>query len=961
MADTTYQPKVYRTDGGDKFVVASGGTIDIESGGYFKIAGTAVTASAAELNALTGGGNSTTSTTYTIDSDSATGTFILKNVPGAAGVFSTTLQTSDPSADRTITLPDASGTVALTSDTWTDVDLGSSAVAGSLDIFPLVAANGKLTLTYTSPGGAYNLGITNDTLAASRSYKIPDAGGDGKFVMTTAAKSLLVNCNGTDRTMSLAGNVSFAGAVTLAGALTTGAGIIFSGADAIQFNTNGANTYTLPATAGTLALTTGSETGTASSVFTVDNDSSNAKIALDTNAATGNFTLSLVPATLTANRTVTFGDATGQVVLRDSTDILSSKTLTAPVINGATTAAAANNFVLNTGSGTFTTPSGVFTHYGNVASNGAITFDFSGSSGTFKTSTGAHTLGGDVTIAAGKQLDIGTTSGGDATPLRIFSATAANGLLVVKCQNDANDNTTTLQSGDPGAAANPTITLPIATSTLATTGLAETLDTKTLTNAGAIAQTGAVAFTTGSGAIAINGATTWAASLALTTAGAGTGSVDFSLQTGTFKTTTGAVTLAGDTSTAVGKTLTVLGATSGGIKLAPTAIGTNNTTLVNQLAGAEAVITLPSATCTLGGLGLANTWSAINTFSVQPLITIDDAATNSVTDLLRLTHSSSGVVAGGFGTGASFYLEDLGGIEEQASMDVVLDTVTDGAEDASIIFKEQLNGDVSQVLKLDGANQAVVVGQNVSDADGIASLWIFPVTADKGKLVLTATANSADHVTTITNAAQGGAYTYTIPNAGGSKYFAMTASATGATLRADMTEEALAVYRIGLMDCKDATGLHLPAAPAAGIFGMTNGGYGVGTLKLVSEGANNTTKTSTLCFEFALPPEYVAAGDVKVQVKANYTGAGTVGTKTLDCEAYELADEGTVGADICATGIATLIKDTFTDHAFTITATDLVAGDKIIVFLQAIIQESVSGGALTVNVGNIEVQCDIKG
>lgn len=33
MADATYQPKVYRTNGGDKQVVASGGTLEVESGG----------------------------------------------------------------------------------------------------------------------------------------------------------------------------------------------------------------------------------------------------------------------------------------------------------------------------------------------------------------------------------------------------------------------------------------------------------------------------------------------------------------------------------------------------------------------------------------------------------------------------------------------------------------------------------------------------------------------------------------------------------------------------------------------------------------------------------------------------------------------------------------------------------------------------------------------------------------
>lgn len=54
----SYNPKTYRKDGGDTHVIASGGKIevesggiiDVESGGAFKIAGTQVTATAAQLN-----------------------------------------------------------------------------------------------------------------------------------------------------------------------------------------------------------------------------------------------------------------------------------------------------------------------------------------------------------------------------------------------------------------------------------------------------------------------------------------------------------------------------------------------------------------------------------------------------------------------------------------------------------------------------------------------------------------------------------------------------------------------------------------------------------------------------------------------------------------------------------------------------------------------------------------------
>lgn len=44
MVDTTYVPKTYETLGGDKIVVASGGVLDVETGGALKIAGVDVTA-----------------------------------------------------------------------------------------------------------------------------------------------------------------------------------------------------------------------------------------------------------------------------------------------------------------------------------------------------------------------------------------------------------------------------------------------------------------------------------------------------------------------------------------------------------------------------------------------------------------------------------------------------------------------------------------------------------------------------------------------------------------------------------------------------------------------------------------------------------------------------------------------------------------------------------------------------
>jgi len=62
MVDSSYQPAVYRKQGGNEQVIASGGKVtlesgsilDFESGSALKIAGVAVSSTAAELNALDG-------------------------------------------------------------------------------------------------------------------------------------------------------------------------------------------------------------------------------------------------------------------------------------------------------------------------------------------------------------------------------------------------------------------------------------------------------------------------------------------------------------------------------------------------------------------------------------------------------------------------------------------------------------------------------------------------------------------------------------------------------------------------------------------------------------------------------------------------------------------------------------------------------------------------------------------
>lgn len=141
-------------------------------------------------------------------------------------------------------------------------------------------------------------------------------------------------------TTQLGGGVTTTNAVTLTNKTLTspiidGSGIIFEGATADAYETTlevtdptADRTITLPNVSGTVITTGNLSDITDIGVFT-------GSITIE-GATDDGFETTLAVTDPTADRTVTFQDATGTVVLRDTTDTLTNKTLTSPVINTPT-------------------------------------------------------------------------------------------------------------------------------------------------------------------------------------------------------------------------------------------------------------------------------------------------------------------------------------------------------------------------------------------------------------------------------------------------------------------------------------------------------------------------------------------------------------------------------------------------------------------------------------------------
>ena len=482
---------------------------------------------------------------------------------------------------------------------------------------------------------------------------------------------------------------------------------------------------------------------------------------------------------------------------------------------------------------------------------------------TTTTVNGALQAKGDITLAANKSFS-GTTGTGS------FNCSSMTGTF----QTSSGTNTV---NGN----------LVISGSKTFTTG------TGTMTVNGDVVITGSKTFTTGTGTLTVKGNVAIDSNKSIT-AGTGSGALDFHNATGTFQTSsgtnivngdlviagsktftsgTGTVSLNGDTYVAAGKNLILVagagyiqanGTTSGGIKIAPIATGTAVATIQNQNVSAS-TITLPSATCTLPGLGLANVWTGTADFRGNVMA----SASNPNIDF----SGSSGLFK----------------------------TPTGPAT---------LGGDIT-----------VAAGKYISLAAGAGYIQINGSTS--GALKLLPTASTAQTVTLATAGQTSGAGSISIPDlAGGSVYFVKTANATGYASRSELTTvtDTLAIpltafrkaaaIKDNLPDAGDTTSLGLAEAS--------------GSLLLGSD-ANGTSVSETAGIYIAVPYNYVAAGAVNVVIRAKITATvEDPNSQTIDLTAKELGD--TLGSDVCATS-AQILTTSFANYTFSVTPTNLVAGD----------------------------------
>lgn len=152
----------------------------------------------------------------------------------------------------------------------------------------------------------------------------------------------------------------------------------------------------------------------------------------------------------------------------------------------------------------------------------------------------------------------------------------------------------------------------------------------------------------------------------------------------------------------------------------------------------------------------------------------------------------------------------------------------------------------------------------------------------------------------------------------------------------------LPTLHLPLFQGVQTTGAALPAAATTGTFGctigtVTGGGAAGQSAMLVSEVANNNTKTDTIIYDVMMPLQQFVGDSFTLTVTGLHTRAGGSGTCTIDASVRKITEAGVTGADLCGTAAQELAVGSTDTAVFTIDSTNLDAGDRFLITITATI------------------------
>lgn len=158
----------------------------------------------------------------------------------------------------------------------------------------------------------------------------------------------------------------------------------------------------------------------------------------------------------------------------------------------------------------------------------------------------------------------------------------------------------------------------------------------------------------------------------------------------------------------------------------------------------------------------------------------------------------------------------------------------------------------------------------------------------------------------------------------------------------------------------DSTNAALPGTAATDDLALIPGTFGSAspTIQGVDFGGTSTTAYARARVE--MPWNYVDGNTVKFRFHAGMLTTVADDYARLDLEVYETDEEAGISADICATGVQSINSLTLADIDFTVTATNLAAGDLLDIRITVTGNDAGNLGVMIPVIGAAKLLCDVR-
>lgn len=152
----------------------------------------------------------------------------------------------------------------------------------------------------------------------------------------------------------------------------------------------------------------------------------------------------------------------------------------------------------------------------------------------------------------------------------------------------------------------------------------------------------------------------------------------------------------------------------------------------------------------------------------------------------------------------------------------------------------------------------------------------------------------------------------------------------------------------------DSIAANLPATAASDDLGLIAGTFKTSNPVVRTSDAKATTVTQKARFQVPINFDVTAIQTLKVRVEAGMTTTNTDGTATVDVECVRLAAPT---VDLCTTAATSIAgtAGTYTDKDFTLTTTNLTAGDILDIVVTIAITDSATGTAVLGQINSISL------